>query len=68
MGDFYTTSPTQASQSQCAIQNPSCQRRDALELLAMEEPLQARVVKLRFFAGLSNAEDASALGVSEKTV
>jgi RNA polymerase sigma factor (TIGR02999 family) len=41
---------------------------DALESLAREDALQAEVVKLRFFAGLSNAEVAVAVGVSEKTV
>ena len=41
---------------------------DALESLAMEDPLQAEGVKLRFFAGLSNAEVAVAIGASEKTV
>lgn len=41
---------------------------EALEGLEAEDPLQARVVKLRFFTGLSNAEAAVALGVSEKTV
>ena len=41
---------------------------DALESLAMEDPLQAEVVKLRFFAGLSNADVAMAIGASEKTV
>ena len=41
---------------------------DALESLAREDALQAEVVKLRFFAGLSNAEAAAVVGVSEKTV
>jgi len=40
----------------------------ALEVLEAEDPVQARVVKLRFFTGLSNAEAAAALGVSEKTI
>src|SRR5207249_2514897 len=45
---------------------------DALESLAMEDPLQARVVELRFFAGLSNAEasrtpDVSALRFGKPT-
>lgn len=47
------------------------------ELLALEEalrkfearnPRQARVVKMRFFAGLTNEEAAEALGVSRGTV
>jgi len=41
---------------------------DALERLSAEDPDKAQVVKLRFFVGLENAEIASLLGVSEKTV
>ena len=44
------------------------QVQDALERLAAEDPVKAQVVKLRFFVGLENAEVASLLGVSEKTV
>src|SRR5262245_42215129 len=41
---------------------------EALEQLAAEDPEKAQVVKLRFFVGLENAEVATLLGVSEKTV
>ena len=41
---------------------------EALEALEAEDALQAQVVKLRFFAGLSESEIARGLGVSEKTV
>ena len=41
---------------------------EALDELALEDPLQAQVVKLRFFMGLTSSELANALGVSEKTV
>ena len=41
---------------------------DALERLAAEDAEKAKVVKLRFFVGLENAEVAAILGVSEKTV
>ena len=41
---------------------------DALEQLAVEDAEKAKVVKLRFFVGLENAEIAALLGVSEKTV
>jgi RNA polymerase sigma factor (TIGR02999 family) len=41
---------------------------EALDQLAREDPIQAQVVKLRFFAGLTNEEVAAALGVSTKTV
>ncbi len=40
----------------------------ALDELAAESPVQAEVVKLRFFVGMSHAEIASILDVSEKTV
>ncbi len=41
---------------------------DVLDELEKENPLQAQMVKLRFFAGLSSSEVAGALGVSERTV
>jgi len=41
---------------------------EALDDLAVEDPVQAQIVKLRFFACLKSSEVASALGVSEKTV
>lgn len=41
---------------------------EALERLRAWDPRQARVVELRFFAGLSVEETASVLGVSERTV
>jgi RNA polymerase sigma factor (TIGR02999 family) len=40
---------------------------EALRLLEDEDPLKARLVKLRYFAGLSLAEAAKALGVSVAT-
>jgi RNA polymerase sigma factor (TIGR02999 family) len=41
---------------------------DALEQLALESPLKAEVVKLRYFAGMEHAETARALGIAEITV
>lgn len=41
---------------------------DALGRLARRDERQARVVELRFFGGLSVAETASVLDVSEATV
>ena len=41
---------------------------EALEVLAVEDPEKAEIVKLRFFAGLSHEEIATLLGVNEKTV
>ena len=39
----------------------------ALDKLAAEDPLKADLVKLRYFVGLSLAEAAAALGLSERT-
>jgi RNA polymerase sigma factor (TIGR02999 family) len=41
---------------------------DALQRLAHESPRHARVVELRYFAGLSVEQTAEALGVSARTV
>ena len=41
---------------------------EALEELGQEDPVQAQVVKLRFFGGLKNDEVAEVLGISSKTV
>lgn len=40
---------------------------EALEKLAIEDPESAELVKLRFFAGMSNQEAAQTLGVSERS-
>jgi RNA polymerase sigma factor (TIGR02999 family) len=40
---------------------------EALTRLAAEDPVRARLVRLHFFAGLSNEEAAEALGVSAAT-
>lgn len=41
---------------------------DALEVLAQQDPRAARVVELRFFGGLNEAETAAVIGVNERTV
>jgi RNA polymerase sigma factor (TIGR02999 family) len=41
---------------------------EALDELAEIDPVQAKVVKLRFFVGLKNDEVGEVLGISEKTV
>lgn len=40
----------------------------ALEKLAEQDPMQARIVEMRFFAGLTEVEIARELAVSERTV
>lgn len=41
---------------------------EALDHLASMDERQARVVEMKFFGGLSNAEAAEVLGISERTV
>lgn len=40
---------------------------EALEKLASIDPLGAKLIELRFFAGLSNVDAAKALGLAERT-
>jgi RNA polymerase sigma factor (TIGR02999 family) len=40
---------------------------EALDRLAEVDPVGAKLIKLRFFAGLSNVEAAKALGLAERT-
>src|SRR5437867_2110961 len=56
-----------------AIQAPAdddkvLQVHEALDVLAVEDPEKAQIVKLRFFVGLSHQEIGALLGVNEKTV
>lgn len=41
---------------------------EVLDTMALEDPVKAEVVKLRYFVGLKHQEIADALGVSEPTV
>jgi len=41
---------------------------EALDKLALEHPVQAELVKLRYFAGLTNEEISEVLGISVSTV
>jgi len=40
---------------------------EALDRLAKDDPVSAELIKLRFFAGLSNVEAARVLGLAERT-
>jgi RNA polymerase sigma factor (sigma-70 family) len=40
---------------------------EALEKLEKTDPDAAQLVKLRFFAGMTNAEAGQAMGISERT-
>jgi RNA polymerase sigma factor (TIGR02999 family) len=41
---------------------------EALDKLSLEHPIQGKVVKLRYFAGLTNEEISEVLGISASTV
>jgi RNA polymerase sigma factor (TIGR02999 family) len=41
---------------------------DALERLALQDPLKAELVKLRYFTGMNQEEVAQVLGLSEPTI
>ena len=41
---------------------------ELLDTLAKDHPIQAEVVKLRYFVGMTNEETAEALGISVATV
>lgn len=41
---------------------------EVLNALAVEDPLKAQIVKLRFFVGLNHHEIAEALSLNEKTI
>ena len=41
---------------------------EALDKFALEHPIQAELVKLRYFAGLTNEEASQVMGVSVSTV
>ena len=41
---------------------------ELVQRLAARNPVQAQVVKLRFFVGMTAAESAEVLGLSERTV
>jgi DNA-directed RNA polymerase specialized sigma24 family protein len=41
---------------------------EALDELAVEQPVKAEAVKLKFFAGLNEKEIADLLGMTERTV
>jgi len=40
---------------------------EALDKLALKHPKQAELVKLRYFAGMTNEQAAEALGISPST-
>jgi len=60
-----------AKELETAIEAPSASLLaldEALQRLEADEPRMAEIVRLRFFAGLTEQETASAMEVSERTV
>lgn len=64
----FVTLDTQVGDSVAAEENDVLQVAEALEELARLDPRLARVVEMRYFAGLTEEEIASALGVTYRTV
>jgi RNA polymerase sigma factor (TIGR02999 family) len=59
---------TALSDQLAAPEHDALRVHEALETLEQAEPRLAQVAEMRFFGGLSEAEIAAALGVSERTV
>ncbi len=59
---------TAISEQVAAPENDALRVHEALEMLELADPRLAQVVEMRYFGGLSEAEIAEALGVSERTV
>lgn len=51
-----------------AVDNQLLSVNEALDKFALEHPVQAELVKLRYFAGLTNEEVSEVLGISVSTV
>ena len=56
------------AESQAACEDEVIRVSDAIEELTRIEPRAARVVEMRYFAGMADPEIAAALGVTERTV
>ena len=67
-GEVFITLDTQVGDSVAADETDVLQVAEALDELAQLDPRLARVVEMRYFAGLSEDEIGSALGVTARTV
>jgi RNA polymerase sigma factor (sigma-70 family) len=65
---LFVTLDTQVGDAVAADEADVLHVAEALEELAELDPRLARVVEMRYFAGLTEAEIASALGVTDRTV
>lgn len=59
---------TQLSEQIAAPENDALRVHEALEILEQADPRLAQVAEMRFFGGLSEADIAQVLGVSDRTV
>jgi RNA polymerase sigma factor (TIGR02999 family) len=59
---------TDIAESVCAPEDRLIRISEALDEIAAADPRLVQVVEMRFFAGLTEAEIASSLGVTERTV
>lgn len=64
----WVTLDTTLSERMAAPEDEPLQVDAALQVLETREPRLARVVELRYFAGMTEAEVADVLGVTERTV
>ncbi|MFO1330650.1 MAG: ECF-type sigma factor [Rubrivivax sp.] len=64
----HVTLDTVIAESTAQAPDEALRVHEALDELAQVDPRLAQVVEMRYFAGLSEAETAEALGVSERTV
>ena len=62
------TLDTRASEELGASDDEILEVHEALETLAQVDPRLVRVVEMRYFAGLTDLEIGSALGVTDRTV
>lgn len=67
-GAVHLTLDTAVSNQLLAAPNETLQVDAALSLLAEVEPRLAQVVEMRYFGGMTDAEIAAALGLSERSV
>lgn len=67
-GAWHVTLNTQVAESVARHEDEVLRVHEALDDLAATEPRLAQVVQMRYFGGLSEAEIAGCLGVTERTV
>lgn len=65
---LHVTLNSEVAESICAPEEQVIRISEALDEIAAADPRLVQVVEMRFFAGLTEAEVASSLGVTERTV